>query len=111
LQRKIVRCPQNSIFRIPRIAPRKRGLHIYASASDKQAAMDGYQGNGLFTHALLDGMNNNKEADKNKDGKITVMGLGEYSKNKTTKISMESGHKQTPLIINFGKDSPLYQLK
>jgi hypothetical protein len=24
---------------------------------------------------------------------------------------MEIGHSQTPLIINFGKDSPLYQLK
>jgi hypothetical protein len=40
-----------------------------------------------------------------------MVGLGEYSKNKTTKISMEIGHSQTPLIINFGKDSPLYQLK
>ena len=93
------------------VLAKKMGLHIYASASGKQAAMDGYRGNGLFTHALLDGLNNNKEADRNKDGKITMVGLGEYSKNKTTKISMEIGHSQTPLIINFGKDSPLYQLK
>ena len=93
------------------VLAKKMGLHIYASASDKQAAMDGYKGNGLFTHTLLDGLNNNKEADKNKDGKVTVVGLGEYSKKMTTNISKEIGYSQTPLIINFGKDSPIYKLQ
>ena len=93
------------------VLAKKMGLHIYASASDKQAAMDGYKGNGLFTYALLDGLNNNKEADKNKDGKVSVVGLGEYSKKMTTNISKEIGQSQTPLIINFGRDNPIYQLK
>ncbi|MGV8056844.1 MAG: caspase family protein [Smithellaceae bacterium] len=93
------------------VLAKKMGLHIYASANDKQAAMDGYKGNGLFTYTLLDGLNNNKDADRNKDGKITVVGLGEYTKKKTTDISREIGHSQTPLIINFGKDTPLYRLK
>jgi WD40 repeat protein len=93
------------------VLAKKMGLHIYASASDKQAAMDGYKGNGLFTYTLLDGLNNNKEADKNRDGKVTVVGLGEYSKKMTTDISKQIGHEQTPLIINFGKDSPLYKLQ
>ena len=93
------------------VLAKKMGLHIYASASDKQAAIDGYKGNGLFTSTLLDGLNNNKEADKNKDGKVSIAGLGEYSKKMTTKISKEIGHSQTPLIINFGKDSPLYKLQ
>lgn len=93
------------------VLAKKMGLHIYASASDKQAAMDGYKGNGLFTYVLLDGLNNNKGADKNKDGKVTIVGLGEYSKKMTTNISKEIGHAQTPLIINFGKDSPVYKLQ
>ena len=93
------------------VLAKKMGLHIYASASDKQAAMDGYKGNGLFTYTLLDGLNNNKQADKNNDGKVTVVGLGEYTKNMTTNISKEIGHSQTPLIINFGKDSPVYKLQ
>ncbi|MDD5169164.1 MAG: caspase family protein [Syntrophales bacterium] len=92
------------------VLAKKMGLHIYASASDKQSAMDGYKGNGLFTHTLLSGLNDNKEADKNKDGKVSVVGLGEYSKKMTTKISKEIGHSQTPLIINFGKDSAIYKL-
>ncbi|MDD5170143.1 MAG: caspase family protein, partial [Syntrophales bacterium] len=93
------------------VLAKKMGLHIYASASDKQAAMDGYKGNGLFTYTLLAGLSNNREADKNNDGKVSVVGLGEYSKKMTMKISKEISHSQTPLIINFGKDSPLYKLR
>jgi hypothetical protein len=55
--------------------------------------------------------NNNREADRHRDGKVTIVVLGEYSKKKTTEISREIGQTQTSLIINFGKDSPLYQLK
>jgi WD40 repeat protein len=93
------------------VLAKKMGLHIYASANDKQAAMDGYKGNGLFTYTLLDGLNNNKEADKYKDGKVSIVGLGEYARRMTTTISKEIGHSQTPLIINFGKDSPIYKLQ
>jgi hypothetical protein len=93
------------------VLAKKMGLHIFASASDKQAALDGYKGNGLFTFALLDGLNNNKEADKYKDGKVSVVGLGEYSRKMTTNLSKQIGHEQTPLIINFGRDNPIYQLK
>jgi WD40 repeat protein len=93
------------------VLAKKMGLHIYASANDKQSALDGYKGNGLFTHVLLGGLNNNREADRNKDGKVTVVGLGEYSKSKTTEISKQIGHEQIPLIINFGKDSPIYKLQ
>ena len=93
------------------VLARKMGLHIYASANDKQAAMDGYKGNGLFTYTLLDGLNNNSQADKYKDGKVSIVGLGEYSQKMTSQISRQIGHEQTPLIINFGKDSPLYQVR
>jgi hypothetical protein len=39
------------------------------------------------------------------------VGLGEYSKKMTSNISEEVGHSQTPLIINVGKDSPIYKLQ
>ena len=93
------------------VLAKKMGLHIYASANSKEAAMDGYQGNGLFTYTLLDGLNNNRNADKNKDNKISLVELGEYSKASTTEISKKIGHQQTPLIINFGKDNPVYNLR
>ena len=93
------------------VLAKKMGLHIYASANDKQSAMDGYKENGLFTYALLLGLNNNREADKNNEGRVTVVGLGEYSKKTTVNLSKEAGHSQTPLMIHFGKDSPLYKLR
>ena len=86
------------------VLAKKMGLHIYASASSKEAALDGYQGNGLFTYTLLDGLNNNKGADKNGDHKVSLVELGEYSKTATAEISKKTGHAQTPLIIDFGKD-------
>jgi WD40 repeat protein len=93
------------------VLAKRMGLHIYASASDRQAALDGYRGNGLFTYAILDGLNNNRKADRNGDGKVTIAGLGEYSKKMTVDISRALGHAQTPLIINFGTDSALYRIR
>jgi uncharacterized caspase-like protein len=93
------------------VLAKKMGLHIYASASDRQAAMDGYQGNGLFTYTVLNGLNNNREADKNRDGKVTVVGLGEYARKATSQVSQQIGHQQTPLMIHFGKDHALYRLR
>jgi len=93
------------------VLAKKMGLHIYASANSVQEAMDGYKGNGLFTHTLLDGLNNKKEADTNKDKAISIIELGEYSKYKTTEISRKLQHSQTPFIINFGKDHQVYRLQ
>ncbi len=90
---------------------KKMGLHIYASASPVQEAMEGYEGNGLFSHTLLEGLNNNEQADGNKDGKVSLVELGEYAKARTTEISKSLGHAQTAFTINFGKDTTVYHLK
>jgi len=93
------------------VLAKKMGLHIYASASSVQEALDGYQGNGLFTSTLLDGLDNKKEADKNNDNAISVVELGNYAKQATAEISRMNGYSQTPLIINFGKDVPICNVK
>ena len=92
------------------VLAKKMGLHIYASAGSVQTALDGYKGNGLYTHTLLAGLKNGKAVDKEKSGTVTVKSLGIYSKEMTTELSGKLGQPQTPLIINFGKDSPLYRL-
>jgi len=76
-----------------------------------QEARDGYKGNGLFTYTLLDGLSNNKKLNKNNDGKITIEELGEYTKTETADISRKTGHEQVPMIINFGNDYPVYELR
>jgi WD40 repeat protein len=93
------------------VLARKMGLHVFASASSAEEALDGHQGNGLFTHALLAGLNNNARADRNADKQISLAELGSYSKDQTREIAATLKHKQEPLIINFGQDTPVYRLK
>ncbi|MDX8396382.1 MAG: caspase family protein, partial [Mariprofundaceae bacterium] len=93
------------------VLAKKMGLHIFASSNSVEEALDGYKGNGLFTHTLLDGLNNNTQADKNSDRTISLKELGGFSKAKTKSIAEGLGHSQEPLIINFGQDNPVYKLQ
>ncbi|MDD5285969.1 MAG: caspase family protein [Desulfuromonadaceae bacterium] len=93
------------------VLAKKMGLHIYASAGSVQSALDGYMGNGLYTHTLLEGLRDGAAVDKERSGAVTVKSLGSYSKDMTTYISSKLGHPQTPLIINFGKDSRLFEVR
>jgi hypothetical protein len=38
--------------------------------------MDGYNGNGLYTYTLLQGIGNGKDVDKEGDGDVTIKKLG-----------------------------------
>jgi len=93
------------------VLAKKMGLHIYASAGSVQTALDGYQGNGLYTHTLIEGLKNGTAVDKDKSGSVTVQSLGSYSKEMTIELSSKIGHPQTPLIVNFGKDSRLFEVR
>lgn len=93
------------------VLARKMGLHVFASASSTEEALDGFEGNGLFTHTLLSGLNNNKRVDSNADQQISLTELGSYSKVQTHDIAVTQKHKQDPLIINFGQDTPVYKLR
>lgn len=92
------------------VLARKMGLHIYTSASSLEAALDGYLDNGLFTHALLNGLDNRREADADGDGRVSLVELGGYARRMTRDTSEKLGTPQTPLIISHGQDSPLYRL-
>ena len=90
------------------VLARKMGLHIFASAGSLQAALDGYRGNGLFTHTVLEGLDNRAEADLNRDGAVSLVELGIYTRSATAAISEKMGVRQNPVIINFGRDFPVY---
>jgi uncharacterized caspase-like protein len=93
------------------VLARNMGLHMYASASSAQEALDGYKGrNGMFTYTLLEGLNNNRDTDLDRDLKVSVYELGTYAKDLTVKYSKEMGHSQTPVIKNFGKDITVYMI-
>ncbi len=90
---------------------KKMGVPIFASTSSVQEALDGYKGNGLLTHALLDGLNNKQEADNNNDRIINVSELGSHVKQTATALSKMTGTQQTPLIIRSDKEMPLYKVQ
>jgi hypothetical protein len=90
---------------------KKMGVPIFTSTSSVQEALDGYKGNGLLTHALLDGLSNKQEADSNNDRIINVSELGNYVLQATTALSKKIGTQQRPLIINNSKDTPLYKMQ
>lgn len=81
------------------VLARQMGLHIFASASDRQLALDGFEGNGLFTHTLLG------VAARGEVSGVNEWGLA--ARSDTTRIAARLKHAQTPLIISFGRDFPL----
>jgi WD40 repeat protein len=89
------------------VLARNMGLHIFASASATEEALDGYEGNGLFTHTLLKGLRTGV-ADKNADRIVTVKELGEYARRETMQLSQKIRLNQEPLLMNFGKDVNVY---
>jgi WD40 repeat protein len=93
------------------VMAKKMGLHIYASAGGTQTALDGYKGNGLFTHALLKSMKAGNTTDTNHDKEVSVAELGEQAKQETMTISKTLGFPQSPNIINFGKDNALFKVR
>jgi WD40 repeat protein len=91
------------------VLARNMGLHVFASASATEEAMDGYDGNGLFTHNLLLGLKT-AAADANADKAVTVNELGEYARSETMRVARLLRKRQEPLLMNFGKDVTVYEL-
>ena len=92
------------------VLARNMGLpHIFASASAFQEALDGYEGNGLLTHALLSGLNA-PEADANHDDKVSMMELGIYACQTSIALARQRQFRQSPVIEGFGRDREMYSL-
>ncbi len=93
------------------VLSKKMGIPLFTSSSSVQEALDGYKGNGLFTHILLDGLSNKQEADSNNDRTISLSELGNFAQKSTAALSKKLGYQQTPLIIHYDKNNPLYKLQ
>jgi len=93
------------------VLARNMGLHVFASASATEEAVDGYQGNGLFTHTLLTGLRT-PAADGNADHRVTIKELGDYARRETKRIARQVfSRSQDPLLMNFGKDVTVYAIE
>ncbi len=91
------------------VLARQMGLHVFSAASSLQKAVEGYEGSGVFTHALLEALSQGATMDSNQDGVVSIAEVGSYVKQRTEAIALSVGYRQTPRIINVGQDKGLYR--
>lgn len=85
---------------------RATGHAILAAASDSQSAMEGYNGHGVFTYVLLDGLAG--KADSDGDGFVTLTELSSYVENQVPELSYEKwGYEQVPQKELRRQDFPI----
>jgi uncharacterized caspase-like protein len=75
---------------------RKSGAIVLAAAESKEDAMEGYQGHGVFTFALLEALKG--KADTKGDGIVSTFQLQEYVSDRTYQLAHQAfnGKKQSP---------------
>jgi WD40 repeat protein len=84
------------------------GRFILAGSSSQEEALDGVDGHGVLTGVLLKGLSG--DADRSvrgdRDGKVSVMELGEFAKTKVPELAVKvgAGHSQKPRWFFNGDD-------
>lgn len=74
---------------------RKSGAMVLAAAQSKEQALEGYKGHGIFTYALLEGLEG--KADSNKDGLVSTFELQEYVMKRADQLAEQVyGRAQQP---------------
>jgi hypothetical protein len=76
--------------------------------TDEQPAAEGYQGHGVFTYALLQGLRYADSKNGNRDGYTSLSELVDYLNEKVPSITMGAfNFKQIPLVHLVGEDFPI----
>ena len=71
------------------------GVAIIAASSDSQSALEGYEGHGVFTYAVLEALSG--KADFMNEGNVSVSGLSHYVNHNVPLMTMKKWNKaQSP---------------
>ena len=93
-----------------KLLQRAVGSSVFSASADTQQALEGYQGHGLFTYVLLEGLQG--KADFKKDGFITVKGLALHTEERVMTLSEEVfKRQQNPMIETGVNDFPIGRVK
>jgi len=85
---------------------RATGHATLAASAESKPAMEGYEGHGVFTYVLLEGLDG--EADSNNDGFVTILELASYVEKEVPKRSYEKwGREQIPQKDLRRQDFPI----
>ena len=89
---------------------RATGHATIAASSDLQDAMEGYNGHGIFTYTIVEGLSGKADADN--DGFITLQELSAYTETEVPRRSYEKwGYEQIPQRDLRRQDFPIYTRK
>ena len=89
-----------------KVLSRAVGSTILCAATSAQEALEGYQGHGLFTRVLADGLLG--AADSDGDGFVKTLELADYVEDKVAELAEEVyQRKQFPIVSPSGMGFPL----
>lgn len=87
---------------------RASGRFILAGAASKEEALDGVNGHGVFTGALIEGLRGlaDTEVRGNRDQVVDVFEIGEFARKTVPEIAqrIREGHRQSPRWFFTGSD-------
>ena len=93
-----------------KILGRAMGSTVLSASTSSQEAIEGYQGHGLFTYVVAEGLAG--KADANKDGFVSTLELATYVDERVPALAEEVfKHAQYPVVSPSGQGFPLVKVR
>jgi uncharacterized caspase-like protein len=87
---------------------RATGRAVIAASTERQFALEGHGGHGVFTYALVQGLHGEADAQGDRDGEITVDELAAYVAREVPQITLKKwGYEQFPMRQFGGRPFPI----
>jgi len=87
---------------------RATGRATIAASSESQVALEGYEGHGVFTYALLRALRGGADKKGNMNGEVSVNELAEYVSEEVPKLTFKKwGYEQFPMQNLYGRSFPI----
>ena len=87
---------------------RATGRAVIAASTERQFALEGHAGHGVFTYALLQGLRGEADAQGDRDGATTVDELSAYVAKEVPRITQQKwGYEQFPMRQFGGLPFPI----
>jgi uncharacterized caspase-like protein len=93
-----------------KILSRAVGTTVLAASTSTQQALEGYQGHGLFTFVVAEGLSGKGDVDQS--GYVSTLGLAHYIDNQVPDLAQRQfNHPQFPTTAISGQEFPLTKVR
>ena len=93
-----------------KILSRAVGTTVLAASTSTQEALEGYEGHGLFSYVVAEGLMGKGDVDK--DGFVSTLGLAHYVDDQVPEIARRQfNHAQFPTTAISGQQFPLTKVR